>query len=129
MATMRFIHRGKGVAATMRLLKDLKAKKYLKNLDKYGQRGVELLSQATPVDTGKTAASWTYKIKVNEKTVSLRWINTNENKGENVAVLIQFGHGTTNGGFVKGRDFINPALRQLFDEIVQDVWKEVTAVE
>lgn len=129
MATMRFIHRGKGVAATMRILKDLKAKKYLDNLDEYGRRGVELLSLSTPVDTGKTAASWTYKVKVNEKSVSIRWINTNTNKGENIAVLIQFGHGTTNGGFVKGRDFINPALRQLFDEIVKDVWKEVTSVE
>lgn len=129
MATMRFIHRGKGVAATMRILKDLKAKKYLDNLDEYGRRGVELLSLSTPVDTGKTAASWTYKVKVNEKSVSIRWINTNMNKGENIAVLIQFGHGTTNGGFVKGRDFINPALRQLFDEIVKDVWKEVTSVE
>lgn len=128
MATMRFIHRNKGVAATMTFLKDLKAKKYLKKLDKYGKRGVDLLSKATPVATGKTAASWRYEIETSEKSVSIKWINSNENKGENIAVLIQFGHGTTNGGFVKGRDFINPALRQVFDEIVQDVWKEVTTV-
>ena len=128
MAKMRFIHRNKGVAATMTFLKDLKARKYLNKLDKYGRLGVNALAKATPVDTGKTAASWRYEIESNENSVSIKWINSNENKGENIAVLIQFGHGTTNGGFVKGRDFINPALQQIFDKIVQDVWKEVTTV-
>ena len=128
MAKMRFIHRNKGVAATMTFLKDLKARKYLNKLDKYGRLGVNALEKATPVDTGKTAASWRYEIESNENSVSIKWINSNENKGENIAVLIQFGHGTTNGGFVKGRDFINPALQQIFDKIVQDVWKEVTTV-
>jgi len=128
MAKMRFIHRNKGVAATMTFLKDLKARKYLNKLDKYGRLGVNALEKATPVDTGKTAASWRYEIDSTENSVSIKWINSNENKGENIAVLIQFGHGTTNGGFVKGRDFINPALQQIFDKIVQDVWKEVTTV-
>lgn len=128
MAKMRFIHRNKGVAATMTFLKDLKTRKYLNKLDKYGRLGVNALEKATPVDTGKTAASWRYEIESTENSVSIKWINSNENKGENIAVLIQFGHGTTNGGFVKGRDFINPALQQIFDKIVQDVWKEVTTV-
>lgn len=128
MAKMRFIHRNKGVAATMTFLKDLKTRKYLNKLDKYGRLGVNALEKATPVDTGKTAASWRYEIDSTENSVSIKWINSNENKGENIAVLIQFGHGTTNGGFVKGRDFINPALQQIFDKIVQDVWKEVTTV-
>ena len=110
---------------TMNFLKDLLDAKYLKKLDKYGEEGVKALSLATPVATGKTAASWKYTIRETTKVVELVWYNTNENKGENIAILIQYGHGLVNGGYVKGRDYINPALRPIFDKIVNDIRKEV----
>lgn len=110
---------------TMNFLKDLLDAKYLKKLDKFGEEGVKALSLATPVDTGKTAASWEYKIVETSTGVQLVWYNTNENKGENIAILIQYGHGLATGGYVPGRDYINPALRPIFDKIVNEIRKEV----
>lgn len=103
-------------------------KLYLRSLDKYGQEGVEALSAATPRDSGKTAESWSYEIHYSKDLISITWINSNTNKGVNIAVLIQYGHGTRNGGYVKGRDFINPAIRPVFDKIADSVWKEVQAL-
>ena len=125
MSAFKFIHRG-DLSPTMGFLKDSLKRKYLKNLDKYGRMGVDALSKATPVDTGKTAASWSYEIEKTEHGVAIVWSNSNVNKGENIAVLIQYGHGTRNGGFVAGREYINPALRPIFDEIAENAWKEVT---
>lgn len=125
MKTIRFIHRG-DLSASMRFLKALKSKTFYKHLDEYGRKGVEALSAATPVDTGKTAASWNYEIHYSHDGCSLVWTNSNVNKGENIAILIQYGHGTRNGGYVQGRDYINPALRPIFDDIADSVWKEVT---
>ena len=96
-----------------------------KNLEKYAQRGVEALSAATPVDTGLTASSWDYEIERSRDHVRITWTNSNFNKGEQIAVLIQYGHGTGTGGYVQGVDYINPAMRSTFDQIAEDVWREV----
>lgn len=96
-------------------------------LDKYGRMGVEALAAATPVDTGKTAASWSYKIIRNEQCTKLIWENSSTTPdGIPIVVLLQYGHGTGTGGYVQGRDFINPAIKPVFDLISQEVWKEVT---
>ena len=88
--------------------------------------GVDALAAATPVDTGKTAASWTYEIEKKNGSYSIVWLNTNVNKYVNIALILQYGHGTRNGGYVKGRDYINPAIQPIFDKIAEDAWREVT---
>ena len=95
-------------------------------LDKYGQEGVAALSSATPVDSGKTANSWYYEIKRQNGLVSIEFKNANINKGVNIAIILQYGHGTGTGGWVQGRDYINPAIQPIFDKIADDAWKEVT---
>ena len=95
-------------------------------LDKYGQEGVAALSSATPVDSGKTANSWHYEIKRQNGLVSIEFKNANINKGVNIAIILQYGHGTGTGGWVQGRDYINPAIQPIFDKIADDAWKEVT---
>lgn len=96
-------------------------------LDSYGKKGVEALRAATPRDTGKTAESWSYVIEEEPGRTSLYWKNSNINKGVMIAVIIQYGHGTRNGGYVQGIDYINPALQPIFDEMAERVWKEVTS--
>lgn len=98
---------------------------FLKGLDDYGKRGVEALRAATPVDSGKTVNSWYYKIEKSRDRVTIGFYNSNENKGQNIAILLQYGHGTGGGGYVVGRDYINPAIRPVFDELAADAWKEV----
>ena len=97
-------------------------------LDKYGQAGVSALSSATPVESGKTATSWYYEIKRQNGSVSIEFLNSNINKGVPIAVILQFGHGTGTGGWVQGRDYINPAIQPVFDKIAEDAWKEVTKI-
>ena len=97
-------------------------------LDKYGQAGVRALASATPVDTGLTANSWYYKIEKSKGSVSIAFYNSNIQNGVPIAVILQYGHGTKNGGWVQGRDYINPAIRPIFDAIVEDAWKEVTKI-
>lgn len=111
---------------TTNFLKRAKQKDYLKCLDKYGQRGVASLSSATPVDTGKTAGSWSYEIKVTDAKASIIFKNSNIVNGVPIAIILQYGHGTRNGGWVQGRDYINPALKPVFDKLVQEAWGEVT---
>lgn len=89
--------------------------------------GVRALAAATPKDSGETAAAWTYEIKHGRGGIEINWINTHENQGRNIAVLIQYGHGTRNGGYVPARDFINPAMRPVFDNIADKAWKVVTS--
>lgn len=107
------------------LFKRVKEQRYLRALKKYAQRGVEALSEATPVDTGKTASSWSYEIVVTREGYTIYWDNGNVNRGMSIALLLQYGHGTRNGGFVEGRDYINPALRPIFDEMADKAWQEV----
>jgi len=104
-----------------------KSKEYFKhgNLDKYGRMGVKALSNYTPKDTGKTADSWDYRIVRKNDEISIQWFNTNRNDGVSVAVIIQYGH-VANGKYVKGIDYINPAMRPVFNEIAEGVWKEVS---
>lgn len=100
-----------------------------KDLSKYGDMGVEALKNNTPVDTGKTADSWFYVISNNpvDKTYTINWYNSNMSKDWfPIAIYLQYGHATNNGGYVKGRDYINPALQPIFDKMAEDMWKEVT---
>lgn len=97
-------------------------------LDKYGREGVAALASATPVDSGLTASSWYYEIERSNGRVSITFNNSNVNKGVPIAIILQLGHGTGTGGWVQGRDYINPAIQPIFDRIADDAWKEVTKV-
>lgn len=108
-----------------RFLARLMNREYLNILDKYGQKGVNALASATPKRTGLTAASWTYEITHNLESTTISWKNTNANKGVNIAIILQYGHGTRNGGYVAGRDYINPAIQPIFDQMAVEAWKEV----
>lgn len=109
--TERFLHRNKKFS--------------LSGLDQYGTEGVNALAAATPVDTGTTANSWNYQIIQENGQIKLIWTNSNVVKGQNIALLLQYGHGTRNKGYVVGRDYINPALRPIFDDIAKRAWLEV----
>ena len=97
-------------------------------LDKYGAQGVAALSSATPVDTGLTANSWGYKIERGNGSVSIVFNNSNIQNGVPIAIILQYGHGTGTGGWVEGRDYINPAIQPVFDQIAESAWEEVTKV-
>lgn len=112
---------------TTRFLNTMSRGEYLTSqLDKYGRIGVDALSRATPVDTGKTAESWDYKIEQNDKGVKIVWTNENTTNQIPIVILIEYGHATKNGGFVQGREFINPTMQPIFDELSERIWKEVT---
>jgi len=100
----------------------------LKDLDRYGKEGVSALSSATPVDSGATARAWSYKITNEKGKTTITWHNANVVSGVPIAVILQYGHGTNNGGFVAGRDYINPAMRPIFDKMAESAWKEVTKI-
>ena len=106
-------------------LEKTKEKLNLGLLDKYGREGVAALQAATPKNTGKTSESWYYKIERKNGSVSLTFHNSNQNKGVPIAIILQYGHATGNGGYVEGVDYINPALRPIFDKIAEEAWKEV----
>lgn len=112
---------------TETLFKNVSKRSYISILKKYGQAGVDALAAATPKNTGETAASWSYEIVENRGGYSIYWSNSHENQGVNIALILQYGHGTGTGGYVKGIDYINPAIRPIFDEIANAAWKEVTA--
>ena len=99
----------------------------LGSLDKYGREGVAALMSATPVDSGKTASSWYYEIDHSQDSASINFYNSNVNKGVLIAIILQYGHGTRNGGWVQGRDYINPTMQPLFDKFAEDAWREVTS--
>lgn len=94
-------------------------------LDKYGREGVAALSSATPVESGKTASSWSYEIERQNGAVSIVFKNSNVNKGVPIAIILQLGHGTGTGGWVEGRDYINPAIQPIFDKLANEAWEEV----
>ena len=112
---------------SFRFLQFLSRREYFNRLNEYGQRGVEALSRATPKDTGKTAASWRYEVDTSLNSVSISWINDNVVGGVPLVILLQYGHGTRGGGYVRGKDFINPSIKPIFDDIEEAVWREVTA--
>ena len=109
-----------------RFLERAKNLVHLSDLDRYGREGVAALASATPVDTGKTAASWYYDIKINKESASITFNNSNIQNGVPIAIILQYGHGTRNGGWVEGRDYINPIIQPIFDKIAEAAWKEVT---
>lgn len=100
---------------------------YMKVVERYAKKGVEVLRDATPKDSGKTANSWTYNIEEKNGEISIVWTNTNENEGVNIALILQYGHGTGTGGYVTGIDYINPAMRPFFEYAIGDIWKEIIA--
>ena len=111
----RFLERAKGAAR-------------LSILDKYGREGVAALASATPIDSGETANSWYYEIKHDNGAATITFLNSHINKGVPIAIILQYGHGTGTGGWVEGRDYINPAIQPIFDKIVDEAWKEVTKI-
>jgi hypothetical protein len=102
--------------------------KYLHIFEKYGNKGVAVLSEATPVESGETAKSWGYKIKRTSKGVTITWTNSHIVDDVPIAIILQYGHGTRNGGYVQGRDYINPSIKPIFDQLIEDIWKEVTSL-
>lgn len=120
-----FKHKGDFSKFT-RYLERVKNAVRLGYLDKYGQAGVQALSSATPVDSGLTAKSWYYKIEHTTNSVKISFHNSNIQNGVPIAIILQYGHGTGTGGWVEGRDYINPVVRPLFEKIANDAWKEVT---
>jgi hypothetical protein len=111
---------------TEQFLKRAQNMKLQSILQKYGNIGITALANATPKDSALTASSWDFKIINTSRGYSIEWLNTNENRGVNIAILIQYGHGTGTGGYVPPRDYINPAMKPIFDKIAEDMWKEVS---
>lgn len=120
-----FKHKG-NFKMTEKFLINAKKFNVSKILKKYAQEGVKELSSATPVDTGETATSWDYTIKMFKNSASVTWTNSKMAGDTPLVILLQYGHGTRNGGYVQGRDFINPAIRPILDKIADEAWKEVT---
>lgn len=113
---------------TEKFFKKVATSNYISVFDKYGKEGVRLLSSATPVDTGKTSESWTYEVKKSKSGISIEWSNSNVVNGVQIAVIIQYGHGTQNGAYIQGQDYINPVIKPLFDILTNDIWKDVSKV-
>lgn len=110
---------------TMTWLKGLREHKWKKELDKFGKKGVDALRSATPMDTGKTANSWGYEIVDDGDTVKIEWTNSNVNKGCNIALILQYGHGTGSGHYIEGIDYINPAMKPIFKQLETDAWEAI----
>lgn len=116
---------GGSTDTTRKFLERMAKNDLYSGLDSLAQRGVAALQAATPVDTGVTASSWAYEIEVKNGVTKIFWTNTHSVNGVNIAIILQYGHGTGTGGYVQGRDYINPALKPIFDEIAEEVWKRV----
>lgn len=120
-----FRHKG-DFSKLSRYLVDVKKASKIDALDKFGKEGVAALSSATPVNTGLTAGSWSYQIKRSKDSVSIEFLNSNIQNGVPIAIILQYGHGTGTGGWVEGRDYINPSIQPIFDKITENAWREVT---
>jgi hypothetical protein len=112
---------------TERFLKKIKEDDIFSQLDHFATEAVYALSAATPVDSGETANSWTYEIERSDGGYAIIWGNTHVEEGRPIAILLQYGHGTGTGGYVQGRDYINPALQPIFDRMAEQAWKAVTS--
>lgn len=123
---IRVVHKG-GFTRTERFFNKVLRRDYLRIIDEYGQRGVEALRAATPVDSGETANSWNYTIETYAQKTILYFTNSHVNEGVNIAIILNYGHGVNGGGFVQGRDFIDSAVQPIFDELANQAWKEVTS--
>lgn len=111
--------------STERFLEKAKTCKFYDRIEKYAEQGVTALKQATPKDTGDTAGAWGYDIEYTDDSVRISWTNTNENQGIPISILLQYGHGTRNGTYVEGTDYINPALDDVISDMVEHVWRQV----
>ena len=109
-----------------RYLKKTKEAVRLEDFDKFGREGVAALSSATPVDSGITARSWYYEVTIEKGSATITFKNSNIQNGVPIAIILQYGHGTRNGGWVQGRDYINPAIQPVFDKLADEAWREVT---
>ena len=118
-------HKG-GFSKVTRYLEKVKKGVNIKDLEKYGKAGVEALAANTPVKTGLTANSWYYEIENKNGVARISFCNSNIQNGVPIAIILQYGHGTRNGGWVEGRDYINPAIQPIFDKLANEAWKEVT---
>ncbi len=126
MSLITIRHKG-NFSATKNFLEGIIHRKNIRSiLEKYGQMGVDALSQATPVDTGLTAASWYYEIKMTRLSGTVTWCNSNIHKGVNIALILDFGHATRNGGYVRGYHYISPTIQPIFTEMANAAWDEVT---
>ncbi len=119
-----FKQRG-GFTKVESFLKSEPTKRIMQILEKYAQEGVRALAIATPKDTGETSESWSYEITSTKDSVGITWINTNYRNGAPIAILLQYGHATRQGGYVQGLDYINPVIKPIFDKIEREVWREV----
>lgn len=122
-----FKHKG-DLSKTTRYLKKASSLNISRILHKYGSQGVAALSSATPVESGETASSWGYELEVSKAASKITFTNSHINKGVPIAIILQYGHGTGTGGWVQGRDYINPAIQPIFDGIADEAWKEVTTL-
>ena len=120
-----FRHQG-DFSKTMRFLTRAKGMNISQLLNKYGQEGVAALASATPTESGRTAESWYYEIEASRSSATITFLNSHVNKGVPIAIILQYGQGTGTGGWVQGRDYINPAIQPIFDKIATDAWGEVT---
>ena len=124
-SAVTFTQRG-DFSNTKKFLKRVSSKNFQQMLHAYGKRGVEILSAVTPKKTGLTAASWDYNIEITKDSITINWTNSNISQGIPVALLIEWGHATRNGGWVEGIDYINPVMQPIFDEMSREIWREVT---
>jgi hypothetical protein len=123
---IKFKHKG-DFSKTEKFFNSVLNRDYLNVLSGYGKEGVQILAEATPKRTGLTAASWTYEItQTSSGEISISFLNTNIQNGENIAIILDVGHGTKRGGWVKGRHYIDPAIQPVFDRMAEAAWKEVT---
>ena len=120
-----FRHKG-DFSKTVRYLSRVKSFDPSKILDRYGREGVAALASATPLESGQTANSWYYEIERSKGSATITFLNSHVNKGVPIAIILQYGHGTGTGGWVQGRNYINPAIQPIFDKIANEAWKEVT---
>lgn len=125
--SIKFTSKG-DFSKTYKFLENIKNYKPEAVLKRYAEAGVIALKNATPSETGVTANSWGYEIEINNGQATISWTNSHRNKGVNIAVILQYGHGTRNGGYVVGRDYINPAMKPVFDKIASEAWKEVKSL-
>lgn len=123
MITIR--HKG-NLSKTTRFLERAKHAVRLADLDRYGREGVAALASATPVESGLTASSWYYEVVYTKSGAKIVFKNSNIQNGVPIAIILQYGHGTGTGGWVEGRDYINPAIQPIFDKLADDAWREVT---
>lgn len=125
---MGFSFKSKGDFSNLeRFLKKVSSNDIYRVLDGLGERGVAALRAATPRESGETASSWGYQVDISGGVTSITWTNSHQPNGFPIAIMLQYGHGTGRGGYVQGKDYINPAMRPIFDNIAEEVWKVVTS--